>query len=122
MKQHHVAIIASDRERTLAFYEVLGFAVSEEHVRPERDDRMIFMTDGDTTLEIFIKKDAPKRPSFPEAYGLRHIAFRPKNLDALIEKLALAGYQPEPIRRDAFTGERMTFVADPDGLPIELHE
>ena len=28
----------------------------------------------------------------------------------------------EPIRFDTFTGKKMTFFADPDGLPLELHE
>ena len=40
---HHIAILASDRAETLAFYEALGFAVTENHVRPERKDEIIFM-------------------------------------------------------------------------------
>ena len=28
----------------------------------------------------------------------------------------------EPIRVDGYTGKRMTFFHDPDGLPLELHE
>ncbi|MDU1057997.1 MAG: VOC family protein, partial [Streptococcus salivarius] len=28
----------------------------------------------------------------------------------------------QPIRKDSFTGEKMTFFDDPDGLPLELHE
>jgi glyoxylase I family protein len=28
----------------------------------------------------------------------------------------------EPIRVDAFTGKKFTFIADPDGLPIEFYE
>ena len=122
MKQHHIALIASERDRTVAFYGVLGFHVTVEHIRPEKKDAMILMTDGDTVLEIFVKPDAPKRPSFPEARGLRHIAFRTENLDETVTQLVRNGYAPEPIRRDTFTGERMTFVPDPDGLPVELHE
>lgn len=122
MKQHHVALIASERDRTVAFYGVLGFHVTAEHVRQDKNDVLIMMTDGETVLEIFVKSDAPERPSFPEARGLRHIAFRTENLDETVAKLIENGYAPEPIRRDTFTGERMTFVPDPDGLPVELHE
>ena len=122
MKQHHVALIACERERTVAFYGVLGFHITVEHIRRDKNDVLILMTDGDTVLEIFVKHDAPERPSFPEARGLRHIAFRPDDLDATVAKLIENGYAPEPIRRDTFTGERMTFVPDPDGLPVELHE
>lgn len=32
------------------------------------------------------------------------------------------GIECEPIRFDTFTGKRMTFFKDPDGLPLELHE
>ena len=40
---------------------------------------------------------------------------RTKELEAL-------GIPCEPIRMDKFTGKKMTFFKDPDGLPLELHE
>ncbi|MBQ7301684.1 MAG: VOC family protein, partial [Clostridia bacterium] len=51
-----------------------------------------------------------------------HLALAVDALEEVLRTLTDAGYAPEPIRRDTFTGERMTFVKDPDGLPIELHE
>lgn len=33
-----------------------------------------------------------------------------------------AGIECEPIRVDDYTGKKMTFFHDPDGLPLELHE
>jgi len=30
--------------------------------------------------------------------------------------------ETEPIRVDEFTARRFTFLADPDGLPVELYE
>ena len=32
------------------------------------------------------------------------------------------GIETEPIREDTFTGKKMTFFHDPDGLPLEIHE
>ena len=32
------------------------------------------------------------------------------------------GIECEPIRVDDYTGKKMTFFHDPDGLPLELHE
>lgn len=122
MSLHHIALIASDEDRTRRFYETLGFSGKERHERPEKHDTMLFMTDGDLTLEIFIKAGCPARPSYPEAYGLRHLALKIPDIDAAVRKLKDAGYAPEPVRRDTFSGERMTFVPDPDGLPVELHE
>lgn len=119
---HHIAILCSDREASLTFYETLGFDLYESYPRPERQDEILMMRGHGIVLELFVSKNNPPRVSNPEAYGLRHLALAIDALDELVGTLELAGYQPEPIRRDTFTGEQMTFVKDPDGLPIELHE
>ena len=125
---HHIAILCSEREASLRFYETLGFRVTESHVRPERKDDVIFMeqqgcVDGPgIVLELFISENHPQRVSNPEAYGLRHLALRTENAEAAHVRLLDAGYNPEPIRTDIFNGRKLFFVKDPDGLPIELHE
>jgi glyoxylase I family protein len=119
---HHIAIICSAKEKALDFYSALGFNVVASHVRPDRHDEIIKMSGHGIVLELFIDKMHPPRPTNPEAYGLRHIALKVKNIDNIVSLLRKSGYVAEPIRRDTFTEERMTFVKDPDGLPIELHE
>ena len=37
-------------------------------------------------------------------------------------RLRRIGIECEPIRVDDYTGKKMTFFHDPDGLPLELHE
>ena len=121
-KIHHVAVICSDKETALEFYvNKLGFPVIRENYRPERDDWKIDLNMGDYELELFIMKDHPRRPS-PEAYGLRHLAFRVDSVDETVAELKDKGIPCEPVRFDSFTGEKMTFFHDPDGLPIEIHE
>ena len=119
---HHIAILASEKARTLAFYQALGFTVSACHLRPERQDEIVMMEGAGVTLELFISSGNPPRVSGPEAYGLRHVAFRTDDAAALRAQLLRKGFQPEPLRRDDYTGEAMFFIKDPDGLPIELHE
>jgi glyoxylase I family protein len=120
---HHIAILCSDREKALAFYrDALGFSVERTHLRPERQDEIVMLCGYGIRLELFISKSNPPRVSDPEAYGLRHLALWVDNVEQMTARLAQGGYTPEPIRRDSFTGEKMTFVKDPDGLPIELHE
>ncbi len=119
---HHIAILCSDREASLRFYETLGFDLYESHLRPERQDEILMLHGHGITLELFVSEGNPARPTGPEAYGLRHLALAVDVLEEVLRTLTDAGYEPEPIRRDTFTGERMTFVKDPDGLPIELHE
>lgn len=120
---HHIAILCSEREPALKFYrDGLGFDIKETHVRPERGDEVLLLSAYGITLELFIAPDRPQRVSGPEAYGLRHLALEVTKLEGICARLAALGFAPEPIRRDDFNGRRMTFVKDPDGLPIELHE
>ena len=119
---HHVAILCSDRGASVRFYEALGFREYESHVRPERQDEVIFMQQQGVVLELFVCKGNPQRVSAPEAYGLRHLALRVSDAQRARCALMAAGYEPEPIRVDTFNGKKLFFVKDPDGLPIELHE
>lgn len=120
---HHVAIIVSDYERAKEFYvEKLGFPVLRENFRAQRGDWKLDLKFGDGELELFAIPGAPERPSYPEAQGLRHLAFRVEDVEAAAAELERRGIACEPVRTDPFTGGRMTFFHDPDGLPLELHE
>lgn len=120
---HHVAVIASSLEKARAFYvDALGFKVLRENFRPAQGDCKLDLQLGDMELEIFIKPDAPKRPSYPEALGLRHLAFRVADAEAAVRALEERGIACEPLRMDEIMGKRMTFFQDPDGLPLEIHE
>ncbi|MEH3038584.1 MAG: VOC family protein [Sphingomonas paucimobilis] len=120
---HHVAIIASDYDRSKAFYvDALGFTILREVWRAERRSWKCDLTIKGAQIELFTFPGAPPRPSFPEARGLRHLAFTVDDIDVEVARLAGHGITCEPIRIDEHTGQRFTFFADPDGLPLELYE
>lgn len=120
---HHIAIIGSDYEKSKHFYvEQLGFSVIRENYRAERDDYKIDLQLNGMELELFIIKNCPKRPSYPEAYGLRHLAFAVESVEQTVRELEEKGIATEPIRVDDYTGKKMTFFYDPAGLPLEIHE
>lgn len=120
---HHVAIIGSNYQASRHFYvDLLGFTVIRENYREARNDWKIDLQLADMELELFIIPDCPKRPSYPEAYGLRHLAFRVESVDDTVRELAARGIETEPVRIDPFTDCKMTFFHDPDGLPLEIHE
>lgn len=122
-KMHHLAIIASDYARAKAFYvDTLGFEVLRENFRAERGDWKLDLRFGESELELFVIPGAPARPSYPEALGLRHLAFFVEDVDTAVARLAERGVDCEPVRLDPYTNRRMTFFHDPDGLPLELHE
>ncbi len=121
---HHIAIIVSDYQRSRDFYvNTLGLAVIRENYRSDRGDWKLDLRINDTTeLEIFGMPNPPKRVTGPEAAGLRHLAFYTEDIEEAVKELKEKGISVEPIRLDTFTGKKMTFFADPDGLPLELHE
>ena len=121
---HHIAIIVSDYPRSKDFYvNKLGFSVIRENYRPDKGDwKLDLRINDDTELEIFGVANPPARVTRPEAAGLRHLAFRVESIEKTAAELEALGIPVEPIRVDAYSGRKFTFFADPDGLPLELHE
>lgn len=120
---HHIAIIVSDYEKSKDFYvNKLGFKIIRENYRENRGDWKLDLQLNNMELEIFARPHSPKRLTEPEALGLRHIAFRVDNIEAVVLELKSKGIETEEIRIDEFTGKKMTFFFDPDKLPLELHE
>jgi glyoxylase I family protein len=121
---HHVAIICSGYEKSRRFYsEILGLRVISEIYRSDRSSHKIDLAlpDG-SQIELFSFPEPPPRPSYPEACGLRHLAFAVDDLDHAVNALRAQGIAVEEVRIDELTGKRFTFFADPDGLPLELYE
>ncbi|WP_245582672.1 SMU1112c/YaeR family gloxylase I-like metalloprotein [Oceanobacter kriegii] len=121
---HHAAIICSDYAVSKHFYNtVLGLDILAENYRAERDSWKLDLAlpDGGQ-VELFSFNGAPARPSYPEAQGLRHLAFEVEQLDEWVAWLEAHSIAVEAIRTDEFTGKRFTFFADPDALPLELYE
>ncbi|MGD9210392.1 MAG: VOC family protein [Desulfobacteraceae bacterium] len=121
---HHVAIICSDYEKSKHFYtSILGLKIVAENYRKERNSYKLDLklTDG-TQVELFSFPDAPNRQSYPEAKGLRHLAFAVSSIEEFSTHLLSYGIKVEPIRTDEYTGKKFTFFRDPDDLPLELYE
>ncbi|WP_316633598.1 VOC family protein [uncultured Flavobacterium sp.] len=123
-KVHHIAILCSDYQKSKAFYtEVLGLTIIREIYREERQSyKLDLALNGIYVVELFSFPNPPKRPSRPEAVGLRHLAFEVINLEETIAFLNSKNIESEPIRIDETTEKRFTFIADPDELPIEFYE
>lgn len=121
---HHIAIITSDYDKTIDFYvNKLGFNIIRENYRLERKDwKLDLRVNEFTELEIFVESNPPKRVNRPEACGLRHLAFYVDSVEQTVSELEKVGIDCEPIRFDDYTGKKMTFFHDPDGLPLEIHE
>lgn len=123
-KIHHIAIIVADYEKSRQFYvDILGFSIIRENHLPEKGDiKLDLKMNEETEIELFIKSDAPKRLTYPEAKGYRHLAIKTTNIEEDRNYLISQGVKVEEIRHDEITDRKMLFFYDPDDLPIELHE
>ena len=120
---HHIAIIASNYERSKDFYvNQLGFTIIRENYREDKQDYKLDLKLDNCEIELFGIANSPKRPNFPEACGLRHVAFYVDSVEETAKELQQKGIETEPIRIGSYTNKKYTFFKDPDGLPLELHE
>ncbi|MDE3253154.1 MAG: VOC family protein [Bacteroidota bacterium] len=123
---HHVALLTTSDlyETTKKFYtEILGFTIVAEHFRSERDSyKLDLALEGKYQLEIFSFPDYRERASFPEAMGLRHLAFAVTDVRAGHEWLKKQQVKVEDVRKDPYTGKCFLFFYDPNNQPLELYE
>jgi glyoxylase I family protein len=124
LRIHHAAIICSDYAASRHFYTaVLGLPILAENYRAARDSwKLDLQLPDGGQIELFSMPLAPARPSYPEACGLRHLAFGVADLPAWVEHLGTFGVAVEAVRVDEYTGKRFVFFQDPDQLPLELYE
>ncbi len=77
---------------------------------------------GRYQVELFSFPDFRERGSYPEAKGLRHLAFVVADVAAAAEELRSKVVTVEPVRVDELTQKKFVFFTDPNGQPLELYE
>ena len=120
----HTCYRITDPERSLSFYEALGF--EQRRALPIRDEAInYFLGVPGTTgpeLELTHNFETPEG-GYELGTGYGHVAVAVEDLDATLERLAGEGIEPE---RPPYTvregGSRLCFVRDPDGYRVEIIE
>ena len=126
MQHHHTSIKTADIFRAIAFYEALGFEVTERFTAGIT--LACWMHGAGTNLEL-MQVPEPKNVSnaFGDEHyvGYYHLSFHVENLEiflqALVNKLGKIKLLLPP--REQSIGDltyHVAFIADPGGLPIEL--
>ena len=121
---HHVAILTDNYEVSKRFYtEILGFTIIAETYREERQSyKLDLAVNGLYQIELFSFPEYRQRASFPEAKGLRHLAFAVKDVEASATFLKEQNVDVQEVRVDELTGRKFVFFNDPNGQPLELYE
>ena len=123
MELIHTCYRIGDIDRSVAFYEALGF--EERRRMPIREEAInVFMgLPGDSDrLELTYNFGVD---SYELGTGYNHVALTASDLDATLAALGKQGIEPEkpPYRPGGRTeGPLICFVRDPDGYRVELIE
>jgi len=116
----HTAICVSDLDRTMDFYEALGF---EETNRFTLDgvENVYLGRDGDGDLQLRHDPDRTT-PVAPNRADVDHIAFTVDDVAETFETAIYAGAAPvlEPTEVDA-ADAFAAFVEDPEGYTLEFY-
>jgi lactoylglutathione lyase len=120
----HTCYRITDIDRSVAFYEALGF--HEKGRLPIREEAInVFMglpEDGDEP-RLELTYNVGHEGGYELGTGYGHIAITTPDLDAALERLGRQGIEPERAPYQVREGgSRLCFVRDPDGYRIELIE
>jgi uncharacterized glyoxalase superfamily protein PhnB len=115
-----IGIVASDVERSVAFYRLLGVELSEigeGHLEAKLPSGIRLMLDSEDVIRSF-------RPDWAREAGnqlaLAFACSSPGEVDELYERVTSAGFDGEKEPWDAFWGQRYAQLSDPDGVPVDL--
>ena len=118
----HTCIRVFDLDRSIPFYEALGFTeVKRESIRDEAINVHLGLEEdgAEPSLELTFNHGQAEPYDIGTGYG--HIALTAPDLERTLARLAEQGIEPE---REPYSatpgGTRICFVRDPDGYRIEL--
>ena len=142
----HINIVVADMERSVQFYEgILGFEETRRaHLEGEWIEAIVGLRGvsadvvyvqpkgGGPRIEL-IRYHAPEgvvvsETALPNTVGLRHIAFRVDDMDAMCERLKQAGVEligkpvrvPENVVSHDAGHKSLCYFRDPDGVLLEF--
>ena len=120
----HTCYRILDIDRSVAFYEALGFQeVRRAPIRDEAINVYLNLPEDGSEPRLELTYNIGRDEPYEIGTGYGHIAITTSDLDGTLGQLAEQGIEPE---RPPYTiragGSRICFVRDPDGYRVEIIE
>lgn len=127
MKFFHTALSVKNIDESQKFFEaVFEFHLKVQGERPELGVKFVMLEDENGAIIELFEHDSPiplKEDLMDlQQIGIKHIAFVVDDIDTVMQKALEHGSTVIwPIKK-GITIKRLAFIADPNGIPIELAE
>jgi len=127
-KIDHIGIAVKDLEKACTAFEKLNILATGKETVEEQKVKVAFLPVGESELELLesTSSDGPiARFIEKKGEGLQHVAFKVKNIDAMLEKLKKEGVRLiDETPRYGAGGARIAFLhpKSTNGILIELCE
>ena len=127
---HHVALSVTDRNRSVAFYNLLGFKQVYFWKSEDGSLTITHLKLGDFILELFCYKEFTSAPDTIHStktdlpiVGTKHFGLIVDSIEAAREDLVAKNIVNKEIEIiQGRTGPRYFFIEDPDGILVEISE
>lgn len=126
----HVALSVSNLDNSVEFYKKFGFKISREWSAADDSLRIVHLLLNGLLLELFCYKNFNKSPEYIKnlstdlpVVGTKHFALGVKSIDEaysdLLDKCIITSDKKITLGR---LGKKYFFIADPDGILVEIIE
>ncbi|MBI5466982.1 MAG: VOC family protein [Candidatus Kerfeldbacteria bacterium] len=118
----HIAIPVTQIDRSIQFYQRLGFVLGKKWERPDWQMSGCFLTHPSGLHVELILHPGNADIHYPTTPEVLHLAIPVSDLEMMMTELIQTGVPVIRPIAPGITVKRLAFIRDPDGLAIELFE
>ena len=121
----HLGLKVSDIDKSSAFYQTLGFSVTEKFAKKGENGEVhvAFLTSPKLTLELYQLPDSIDNNLSQSCNGIEHFALEVNDIDKMLNKIKALGYEINEglvYEKREYCEVSFFLISGPDGERVEF--